>query len=178
MPKKKMIEPDMKQVVSVKSTDSQALQILMKEYDALREMHNQSVHTGQTMFNYYLTLMTAVFGGITFVSQPSSGVFLLRTTIGLLLIFLAVIGSLYLSSLSTNFAHAARYAQGINELRKFMIENYSVLMPSIYANFMAGKHEEKQSKLIFSLSLFIPVHTYQLFATIISSLSWASLVSC
>ena len=174
MPKKKI---DKNKDIAVSDTDGQALQILMKEYDALREMYNQSVHHGQAMFNYYLTIMTAVVGGITFISQPSSGIFLTKTTIGLLLIFFAVIGSFYLSSLSTNFAHATRYARGANELRRFIIERHDVPVPSIYAKFMAEKHKDEQSRTTLLLSLFIPVSTYQLFAATVNSLAWALVVS-
>jgi hypothetical protein len=176
MPKKKMIDTDTIHPPSATNADNQSLQILLKEYDALRDMYNQAEHNGQSMFNFYLTLMTAVFGGVALVSQPSSGIYLQKTTSGLLLAFFAIIGSFYLSSLSTNFAHATRYANGINELRKFIIERYGVSMPPIYAKFLAEKYGEKQSKIIFFLSLFIPVNTYQLFTATVNSVSWASAV--
>lgn len=172
MPKKKSTEKPEEKV-----PDGVSLQILTKEYDSLRDMYNQAVQNGQTMFNYYLTLMTAVFGGITFVSQPSSGIFLLRTTIGLLLVFLALIGSLYLSSLSTNFAHATRYAKGANDLRKFIIARHDVVMPPVYTRFMGQSSDEEESKWLTFVSFLVPVHTYQLFTAIISSLAWASAIA-
>jgi len=177
MPKKKMIDTYANQAPSITGPDSQTLQILMKEYDALREMYNHAVSNGQTMFNYYLTLMTAIFGGVALISQPSSGIFMQKTTSGFLLIFFAVIGSFYLSSLSTNFAHATRYARGVNELRRYIIQRYEVSMPPVYAKFLTEKYEEKQSKVIFFLSLFIPVNTYQLFTATVNSLSWAFAIS-
>lgn len=157
--------------------EDRSLEVLMKEYDTLRDMYNQSVHSGQTMFNYYLTLMTAVLGGITFVAQPSSGVLLSKTTIGILLVFLGVIGTFYLSSLTRNHAHTTRYARGINSLRRFIIEKYDVSMPPAYEKFLKTLTEGEPSRMAFLLSLFIPVSTYQLFAATINSLSWGFMVS-
>jgi len=177
MPKKKSIAAEPGEVSSMSDGDSRSLNILLKEYEALRDMYNQAVNNGQSMFNYYLTIMTAVFGGIALISQPSYGFAMPKTAIGLLLIFFAVIGSFYLSSLSTNFAHATRYARGANDLRRFIIKRYDVPMPPIYAKFLSEKGEDEQSKMVFLFSLFIPVSTHQLFTATINSLSWALAVS-
>lgn len=157
--------------------NEQALQILMKEYDALRDMYAQVERNGQSMFNYYLTLMTAIFGGVAFIFQPSSGIVMQKTAGGLLLIFFAVIGSLYLSSLSTNFAHATRYARGINQLRRLLIEKFNVPVPSFYSKFMTEKHIDNQPLIINIASLFIPVNTFELFVATVNSISWAISIS-
>lgn len=156
--------------------ETHALSVLMKEYDALRDMYNQSVQSGQTMFNYYLTLTTAVFGGITFVSQPDSGVYLVRSTVALLLVFLAILGTFYLSSLTTNHAHTTRYAQGINALRRFIVQTYKVEMPPEYARFLNETPQAPYSKWVLFLALFVPVSTYQLFAAVLNSLAWGFVV--
>ena len=162
---------------NLKKKEDHSLSVLMKEYDSLRDMYNQSVHNGQTMFNYYLTLMTAVFGGITFVASPSSGVLFTRSTIAFLLIFLAVIGTFYLSSLTSNHAHSVRYAKGVNALRRHIIATYGVSMPAAYDKFLTQAADDKSTRLVFFLSLFIPVSTYQLFAATINSLSWGFMVA-
>lgn len=162
---------------SPKKKEDHSLSVLMKEYDALRDMYNQSVHNVQTMFNYYLTLMTAVFGGITFVASPSSGILLARSTIAFLLIFLAVIGTFYLSSLTNNHAHSVRYAKGVNALRRHIIATYGVSMPAAYDKFLNNVTEYEPTGLVFFLSLFVPVSTYQLFAATINSLSWGFMVA-
>jgi hypothetical protein len=99
-------------------------------------------------------------------------------SIGALLIFFAAIGSLYVSSLSTHSAHAVRYARGINEIRKKLIELYQVPVPPMYGKFMQEKEPptKGKSKLSFILALFIPVSTYQLFVATVSSLAWAGLI--
>jgi hypothetical protein len=101
-----------------------------------------------------------------------------RLSVGSLLIFFATIGSLYLSSLSTNSAHAVRYARGINEIRKLLLDLYQVPVPPIYGRFMSEKmaYEKEKSKLPFVLSLIIPVSTYQLFVATVNSLAWAGLI--
>jgi hypothetical protein len=156
-----------------KEIGEEALQILFKEYDALREMYSQAVHNGQTMFNYYLTLMTAVFGGVALVFQPSSGYVMQKMVGGLLLIFFAVVGSFYLSSLSTNFAHVTRYARGINEVRRLLVERFDVPVPSVYLKFLARTEEGEPSRIMFIASLLIPVNTYVLFAATVNGIAWA-----
>jgi hypothetical protein len=156
-----------------KGIEEEALQILLKEYDALREMYSQAVHNGQTMFNYYLTLMTAVFGGVALVFQPSSGYVMQKMVGGLLLIFFAVVGSFYLSSLATNFAHVTRYAHGINGIRRLLIEKFDVPVPSVYLKFLSSAEEGEQSRLMFFVSLLIPVNTYVLFTATVNGIAWA-----
>ncbi len=171
MPTKKAIDPPSA------NREETSLQILLKEYDALRDMYKQAEQAMQTMFNYYLTLMTVVFGGVTLLLQPNSGIAMIKTAESLLLILFAVIGSFYISSLSTNFAHTQRYAQGINALRRFILERYDVALPSIYNKFLSKKGDDKTSRWMFVLSLFVPVNTYQLFAATVNSLSWAVAIS-
>lgn len=161
----------------IQAIDENALQILMKEYDALRDMYAQAERNGQSMFNYYLTLMTAIFGGVALVFQPSSGILMQKTAGGLLLIFFAVIGSLYLSSLSTNFAHMTRYARGMNEIRRLLIERFSVPVPPFYSKFMSEKDIDSQPKIVNIFSLFIPVNTFELFVATVNSISWAIAIS-
>jgi hypothetical protein len=162
--------------------DEKSLQILLKEYDALRDFYNQTEHGIQSLFNYYLTLMTAIFGGLVVVfqivpSSPASAV-ARELSIGALLVFFAAIGSLYLSSLSTHSAHSVRYARGINEIRRELIDLYQVPVPSIYGNFMKEKDAGagRKSGGAFILSLLIPVSTYQLFVATVSSIAWAGLI--
>lgn len=162
--------------------EEKALQILLKEYDALRDFYNQTEHGIQNLFNYYLTLMTAILGVLIVVFQfaPLNTAILIaqKLSIGALLIFFAAIGSLYVSSLSTHSAHAVRYACGINAIRKKLIDLYQVPVPPMYGKFMQEKEPPTQgkSKLSFILALFIPVSTYQLFVATVSSLAWAGLI--
>jgi hypothetical protein len=163
-------------------TEEKGLQILLKEYDALRDFYNQTEHGIQNLFNYYLTLMTAILGVLIVVFQfaPLNTAVLIaqKLSIGALLIFFATIGSLYVSSLSTHSAHAVRYARGINEIRKKLFDRYQVPVPPIYGKFMQEKEMPAKgaSKLSFILSLFIPVSTYQLFVATVSSVAWAGLI--
>lgn len=159
------------------SEPSQALSILMKEYDALREMYNQSVHNGQTMFNYYLTLITVVLGGITFIIQPGSGILLAKTSVGLLLVFLAVVGSFYFSSLASNAAHSARYALGINEIRRHIFETYAVELPPIFKRFNHEPVQEEVHPFMKVAAYIIPVGTLPLFVATVNSLTWGAIVA-
>lgn len=182
MPRKNTSEPVAKATnlaseAESKAVNERSLQILLKEYDALRDMYNQAEQQMQSLFNHYLTLLTVVLGGVTLILQPNSGIRAIKTAESLLLMFFAVIGSFYLSSLSTNFAHTQRYAFGINSLRRFILERYQVSLPQVYEKFMAAKHPGKPSRATLCLSFLIPVNTYQLFAATMNSLSWAAAIS-
>jgi len=164
------------------SLSEQALKILMHEYDSLRDLYNQNEQRVQGLFNYYLTLMTAIFGAVLLISQivPATGTDLLlqKLALGVLLIFFATIGSLHLSSLSTASAHSVRYAQGMNEIRQVLFSQLGEALPPIYKAFMAKPAipGAGQNKGRFILSLIIPVSPYQLFVTVVNSLTWALVI--
>lgn len=66
---------------------------------------------------------------------------------------------------------------GVNSLRRFIIEKYGVSLPPAYDKFLKTQEEREPSKVVFLLSLFIPASTYQFFTAIINSLSWGFMVS-
>lgn len=69
-------------------------------------------------------------------------------------------------------AHAVPYAKGINELRWFIFNRYSVPLPPVYAKFMVWKPAQEPSKMARRLSLLIAVSAIQLFTATINSLVW------
>lgn len=158
--------------------DDQALQVIMKEYDALRELYSQSEAGAQSVFNFYLTLVTTVGGAIVLILQISpSGASLFL--ISGLLAFAATIGSVYLSSLTGRYAHMSRYAQGIDALRRHLIERLSVPMPDVYRPFLERRRSlppRLGSRLIGWTLWLGPTGTYQLFIAAVNSLSLAAAV--
>src|SRR5512138_2597773 len=112
--------------------DDQALQVIMKEYDALRDLHARAEASAQSIFNFYLTLVTIVGGAIVLILQispaSSGSSSFSQLLVSGLLVFAATIGSVYLSSLTGRYAHISRYAQGIDAIRRHLIETLKVPM--------------------------------------------------
>lgn len=159
--------------------DDQALQVIMKEYDALRELYSQAEAGAQSIFNFYLTLVTTVGGAIVLILQISSSgtASFSQFLISGLLVFAATIGSVYLSSLTGRYAHMSRYAQGIDAIRRHLIETLRVPMPIIYRPFLTQQERPSMrlgSRLIGWTVWLAPTGTYQLFVAAVNSLSLAA----
>ncbi len=157
----------------------QAFEFLLKEYDSLRDLFTQTESSLQSLFNFYLTLVTTVVGAIVLILQvtapdPAS---LARSQFILsgLLVFAALIGSAYLSALAGRYAHLVRYAQGIDEIRRHLISRLEVPTPPLYQAFLASapkpnRPTQKQKSPTW-LYWLLPTGTYQLFVAVINSLA-------
>jgi hypothetical protein len=160
--------------------DGPALEILFKEYDALKDLYTQAEASAQNTFNFYLTLVTTVVGGIVLITQvaPVNPADLARTqlTMSALLVFAAMIGAMYLSSISGRYAHAARYAQGLDGLRQFLFTHYKVPLPRMYQAFIAVQEARPQSRWSLGLAWItwlLPTGTYQFFIAALNSAALA-----
>ncbi|MBN1426812.1 MAG: hypothetical protein JXB07_00410 [Anaerolineae bacterium] len=158
--------------------DDKVLDVIMKEYDALRELYSQAEAGAQSIFNFYLTLVTTVGGAIVLILQLSpsnASPFLISG----LLVFATTIGSVYLSALTGRYAHMSRYAQGIDAVRRHLIETLKVPMPDVYRAFLAP-HKNTMPGLgsrLFGWTVWLgPTGTYQLFVAAVNSLSLAAAV--
>ena len=157
----------------------QAFAFLLKEYDSLRDLFTQTESSLQSLFNFYLTLVTTVVGAIVLILQvtASDPASLARSqfTLSGLLVFATAIGSAYLSALAGRYAHLARYAQGIDEIRRHLINRLEVPTPPLYQAFLASagnpNRPTQKRKTTAWLYWLLPTGTYQLFVAVINSLA-------
>lgn len=162
---------------------SQSLDILLKEYDALRELYSQAESSVQNIFNFYLTLVSAVGGAVIVIWQvarpdPDSVRTAQLITAGLLL-FVAIVGSVYLSAITGRYAHMDRYARGIDQLRRFLLRHAGDSLPAAYQAFMARPQPARRSGAAHAVGIlmwFTPTGTYQLFVGAVNSLGLAAAV--
>jgi hypothetical protein len=153
--------------------DEQAMQVLMKEYDTLRELYTHAESSAQNLFNFYLTLVSTVVGGLVVLIQFGlNGDSRLWIMSGLLY-FAAAVGSAYLSALTGRYAHMARYARAIDSLRRMLIERTDIYMPAEYTPFMRDS-SPVDSPVRFSAMWLFPAGTFQLVVAVINSLSLAA----
>ena len=159
----------------------QALQVLMKEYDTLKDLFSQTEAGIQSIFNFDITLITAVVGGIALLLQlsPSAPASLERLQLAIcgLLMLAAIIGTIYLLSIVARYAHLIEYGQGLDAVRLYLIQKLNVPMPSIYSQFLEQRssHTPLYLKKPFAwLYWLLPTGSYQLTMAFINSCAFAT----
>jgi hypothetical protein len=162
---------------SAHSLDENSIRILMKENEILQTLFIQSENGIQSIFNFYLTLVTAVAGGITIILQVTANnpaqTWWAMISISSLLIFIAISGSAYMFSLAVRYAHTIRYARGIDEIRRFLINQTNIAAPAVYRKFLNNSIKKEKGWIMLVLSMLVPVGTHQLFMATVNSLAWA-----
>lgn len=161
-----------------KSLDESSINILLKENEMLQTLFIHAENGMQSIFNFYLTLVTATVGGIaiiwqSIVSNPTQ-TWWAMFSISCLLVFIAISGSAYMSSLAFRYAHTVRYAQGINEIRRFLIHHSNIVIPPVYTRLLGEPTTNKTGRIVSILSMIIPVGTHQFFIAVVNSLAWAA----
>jgi len=141
----------------------------------MQSLYAQAQDNVQSVFNFYLTLVTTVVGAIIVLLQitPAAPLDNLRTRLLLIgmLLFTALVGTVYLSALSGRYAHAARYARAIDELRYYLMHRLNVPLPSLYNRFLQ-EHQTTIAEDAVPWWLWIfPSGTYQMFIAILNSLA-------
>lgn len=154
-------------------------QVLIRESEMLQALFIQVENSIQSIFNFYLTLVTAIAGGIAlimqFATQNPAQTWLSMVSIGGLFLFIAISGSAYITSLAIRHAHTIRYARIIDEIRRFLFSRYDNPAPTIYKNFLFDSTIKKREKSeVKSTSGFFLIGIHELFVAIINSLAWAS----
>lgn len=159
--------------------NDQAIDFLTQECDRLLSLYTQAHDSVQSVFNFYLTFVSAVIGGVVLIVQSGADFVGQRLTVSALLFFAAIVGSVYLSALSGRYAHAARYANGVDEIRRFLIQRLNVPVPSVYDSLLEARSGNKANTLQKTWSGFLwlfPSGTYQMFVAIVNSAALSGMV--
>ena len=147
--------------------------MLLVEAERLQTLYLDARHNIQNVFNFYLTFVTAVVGGLVFILQSADGDPTLTSQIMLigLLFFAALVGSVYMSALSGRYGHAARFAFALDTIRRELLRQTNMPLHPMYQAFMAADALEppRDSLLIW----FIPTGTFQMFMAIINAVALA-----
>lgn len=163
---------------ALKMTD-QAFHVLMKEYDTLKDLFSHTETSIQGIFNFYMTLISAVIGGIAIIFQLASpeSAFAERTQLIIcgLLILAAIIGTIYLLAIVSRYAHLVQYGQNLDAVRLYLLCELKVPVPEIYSRFLRKEtHPITRSAFVRSfrwLAWLLPTGTYQLTMTFLNSLA-------
>lgn len=152
--------------------DERDLDILIKEYDTLKDLVIHAESSAQSMFNFYLTLVSTLVAVLLLLLQladPSQVLEGTQVMLSLLLFFFAGIGSIYLSALTGRYAHIARYAYGLDALRRHLIETYHTPVPDAYREFVSRRGQ--QAQVHPGLHWLFPTGTFQFCMAVINSLA-------
>ena len=150
--------------------NDQAVAFLTQEMDRMLALYTQAQSNAQSVFNFYLTFVTTVVGAVVVLLQlsPSSRSDAQLIIAGLML-FAAIVGSVYLSALSGRYAHAGRFARAVDDIRRYLIERLHVPVPPLYQPFMTRTVEPEPRGLMRWVIWLIPTGTYQMFIAIVNS---------
>ncbi len=158
----------------------QSVAFLTQEIERMLSLYSQAQANAQSVFNFYLTFVTAVLGAIIFVFQVSSDAVNsnnIELIAGGLLFFVAIVGSVYLSALSGRYAHAARYARTVDAVRLYLIQQLQVPMPALYERFLVVPPGLRPQADKFSLLVWLmPTGTYQMFIAMVNSSALAAMI--
>jgi hypothetical protein len=159
-----------------KKITAESLQVIMKEFDTMKNLFSETQASIQSIFNFYITLVTAVIGGIALVLQfpanTSADIVRSQVIIFGLLILASIIGTIYLLSIVQRYSRLIEYGQNLDALRLHLIQELDVPMPPIYSHFI-----EQTTKQITSsarspflwIAWMLPTGTYQLAMAFINS---------
>ncbi len=157
--------------LSTSTLSEDAVSFFGQEIDRFLSLYSQAQGTIQTIFNYYLTFATAIIGAIFFILQSDADN--LALTVSGLLLFAALIGSVYLSAISGRYAQSARYAYIVDEIRRFTVNYQRFPVPPSYQSLLeAGVPPTREAWFVW----FLPTGTYEMFIALINSGALAVMV--
>jgi hypothetical protein len=129
--------------------------------------------------NFYLTFLTTVVAALIIMQLGSADPQRTQLVLAGLLFFSVIVGSVYLSALSGRYAHAARYAYGVDELRRFLIARLHIPMPAAYQPFLSppASTDDVRFRKTWSVAIWLsPTGTYEMFMAFVNSASLALVV--
>lgn len=152
--------------------DDRSITLLTQECDRMLTLYNATQAGAQSVFNFYLTFVTAVVAGLIFLGGDAGANPL---TIAGVLLFSAMVGTVYLSALAGRYAHAARYAGAVDALRHALFEQVTAGMPPQYRDFTAFVNGSGMAPQTSVLAWLFPHGTYTLFISVINSFAMAAM---
>jgi hypothetical protein len=156
----------------------QASDFLREEYDALVSLYTHTENTLFSLFNFYLTLLSAITGGIIVLAQiNNSNIAAALPAFGFLLVFAVLLGIITQSAIINKNADLAHYALSLNLLKDYALRNapdarrrvfylHNMLTP-VSPIELDTRFDRIQTRIWWML----PLGTHQLFVSVVNSLA-------
>lgn len=153
------------------------IEFLNQECGRMLELYTQAQESAQSVFNFYLSFVTAVLGAVLVILQVDplgQADAQSEWVLGAVLFFGVIVGSVYLSALSGRYGYAARYALAVDVIRRHLITKLDVPMPTLYQPFLDSEASVHQPEAWYLWLL--PTGTYQMFIAVVNSTALAAVV--
>lgn len=154
-----------------------ALDLVLKDYEVVKDLYTQSESAIQSLFNFYLTVLSAIIAGLIFVFQV--GAYDVGIVAGLL-IFAIAVGIFYQSGIVGKYADQAIYAKTINDVRSLFLKLLSEEKIPVYKLPLRSPVSKQLTSAIDrwekKMWWLFPVGTHQLFIAFINSVCLSLLV--
>lgn len=152
--------------------DEAARALLSGECDRMLSLYHAAQSGAQSVFNFYLTFVTAVIAGLIFLAGDVGAA---PAALAGVLLFAALVGSVYLSALAGRYGHAARYARAADLMRHALLSAVRPHLPPDYAAYLAA--DPDQQERVSPLAWFVPQGTYTMFVAFINSAALGGMVA-
>lgn len=167
------------------SQDDETIGILKMEYTSLLNLYTHTENTINGIFNFYLTLLSAITGATIVLFQiNNTNIFASYPSIAGLLIFTILIGVITQDSIVNKNIDLSNFTLGLNLLKYRLFQNRVAEIPYIFylENFWANvspippRKTDTIARIHKKLWWFFPLGTHQLFISIINSFALAALM--
>jgi len=163
--------------------DNSFSEILLKEYDGLLNLYTHTENSLNSIFNFYVTLLTTIAGAIIVIiqiSQPEQGN--LAWTVAALLVLIILFGIITQDFLIHKEAELAYFTLSINSLKHYLFKTFPEAQSQIfylsnpYSHIHVVVHPLRRPKnLIDKLEKpfwwMLPLGMHQLFVCLMNSMA-------
>jgi hypothetical protein len=168
--------PSTKLTPSIEKT----INFLFVEYGVLKDMYSESESAIQSLFNFYMTVLSAIIGAVILVFQVSKPLSLAFGVIGGLLIFAIIIGIFYQWGIVDKYAELIHYARSINEIKinivKYLPEAASSLYEIPVLTSSPTASQSSVDRWEAKMWWLFPIDSHQLFIAFINSICLSGLI--
>jgi hypothetical protein len=166
--------------------DSDRLDVLKLEYTSLLGLYTHTENTIFSIFNFYLTLLSAIIGAVVVLVQINTGnIMNALPSISGLLILTVLIGVIMQAPIINKNIDLSTLTLGINLLKYRLFRKWPDEMPNVFFihNFWMKVHPIRMKNRANTTRIhdrfwwLFPMGTHQLFMSLINSLALAAIVA-
>ncbi len=142
-------------------TSEQITTFLTQECDRMLALYSQEQANTQSVFNFYLTFVSALLGAVIVLLQNGATELLV-----VVLFFGNLVGTVYIGSISVRYARTARYSYAVDAIRRHLIQTLEVPVPPLYDDLIQVPTAKTGIRPHYWL---FPTGTFQMFMAFMSS---------
>lgn len=167
-----------------RNTDEEILDSLRTEYASLVNLYTNAENSLSNVFNFYLTLLSAVVGlVIVLVQLNNTNIAAALPTIGALLAFLSLVGVIMQDAVVNKNVEISRYTLALNLLKRYLLKDSEEAMSNVlYISYYYARVSPTPIRKVHRIDhihhhlwWLFPLGTEQLFIAVVDSFSLTAL---